>query len=77
MPKLWCEEQSNIMEKSIRDEANATDADELPDSALEDIAGGADSTGQASSSQSGLTLPRGGWDGNHIETMRRCRLALH
>jgi hypothetical protein len=39
---------------------------ELPDSALEAVAGG---TGVTPAPDS--PLKRGGWDGNHIETMRR------
>ena len=54
-------------------------AGELPDSALEAVAGGGDSLTLSSPTSTsggqyfstGLALPRGGWDGNHIETMRR------
>ena len=44
---------------------------ELPDSALEAVAGGGETGGlYFSNTSSQLTLPRGGWDGNHLQTMR-------
>jgi hypothetical protein len=49
-----------------------TATDELSDAALESVSGGAGSTTTTSTSTgTTTTLSRGGWDGNHIETMRR------
>jgi len=50
---------------------------QLSDSALEAVAGGSSSVTTSTGGQyfpvggTQLVLPRGGWDGNHIETMRR------
>ena len=45
---------------------------ELSDAALESVSGGAGSTTTTTTSGgTTTTLSRGGWDGNHVETMRR------